>query len=219
MQTWETLIGGFVLTTVLGGLLGTLFQRRTWEHQHAVRATEAELARADETSQRVMELLDKRLYRMLRLYQGCRAGSPLRGDIDLLGRRLRDYDVVLFEWNDHLNANLALTGTYFGQDARTWLEQVYVAFQQVGADLENLYRVALRSESDPATEERVRSGLVNLNDRVYRLGVFLTGQILARKVGARSPRPMGYPQTPEDVSGHAIPLQSADTPGGSTTRR
>lgn len=33
-------VAGFLLTTVLGGLLGFFFRRRTWAHQHRVQTQE-----------------------------------------------------------------------------------------------------------------------------------------------------------------------------------
>jgi hypothetical protein len=207
-----TLGAGFVLTTVLGGLLGAHLQKRTWDHQNTVRVEEAALAKADETSQRIMQLLDKRLYRMLRLYNACRSGSPLARDKGLVVRRLREYDEVLLEWNDQLNGNLALTGTYFGEGARGWLEvEIYIPVQRVGFDLERMYRATMSGGDDPEAEGRVRLGLNDLNDRIYRLGVFLSGQMLARSVGARAPRPLGHPRSPGEVPGRGIALVSDPT--------
>jgi hypothetical protein len=40
------LVVGFLLTTVLGGLLGTYLQRRSWEHQNEVQLRQAELDKA-----------------------------------------------------------------------------------------------------------------------------------------------------------------------------
>jgi hypothetical protein len=51
---------GFLLTTVLGGLLGTYLQERSWSHQNEARLQEAELRRAEAVCQPVSGLLDKR---------------------------------------------------------------------------------------------------------------------------------------------------------------
>ena len=60
---------------------------------------------------------------------------------DVVSNRLRDYDEVLLEWNDQLNARLAVVGAYFGKDVRDFLDQVvYEAFKDAGQDLEDLYR-------------------------------------------------------------------------------
>jgi hypothetical protein len=59
------LVLGFVLTTVLGGLLGYVFQRRAWSHQFGVQRRSAERAAAASTLDELTTLLDKRRYRML----------------------------------------------------------------------------------------------------------------------------------------------------------
>jgi hypothetical protein len=67
------IVVGFVLTTVLGGVIGTYLQRRSWDHQNEARLREDELRRADAVCQSVSGLLDKRRYRMLRLLAALRA--------------------------------------------------------------------------------------------------------------------------------------------------
>lgn len=104
---------------------------------------EGELRRADDVCQAVSRLLDRRLYRMLRLVdvldgQGDDPDRPA-----LLARRLGEYDQVLYEWNDQLNLNLAMMGTYFGESARDWLDLVlYENFRSVGSDLGQVGRRA-----------------------------------------------------------------------------
>jgi hypothetical protein len=61
--------GGVLPTSVLGGLLGTHLQRRSWEHQNEVQLREAELDRAGRVCQAASGLLDKRRHRMLRLFR------------------------------------------------------------------------------------------------------------------------------------------------------
>jgi len=46
METLVPLVVGFVLTTVLGGVLGSYLQRRSWDHQNEARLREEELRRA-----------------------------------------------------------------------------------------------------------------------------------------------------------------------------
>jgi hypothetical protein len=207
MNPIVTIAVSFVLTTVVGGLIGTYLQRRTWDHQNHVRVEESGLSRADEISHQVMRLLDKRLYRMLRLYVACRTGHTDAEGQETRQERLHDYDAVLFEWNDQLNSTLALIGTYFGRAARDWLEaEVYLGFQLVGARLEDLYRLSTVDAERRGVEDEVRGGLNDLNDRVYRLGVFLAGQVLARRVGRQALQPIHYVQSPGEVAGRGIPM-------------
>jgi hypothetical protein len=207
VEALRTVALSFVFTTVFGGLIGTWLQRRTWKHQNDVRATEAALARADEVCRQLMQLLDRRLYRMLRLYVLCRDDHQAGYENQGLEERLAEYDAVLHEWNDQLNSGLAVIGTYFGRTARDWLEdEIYAGFQTVGGDLEALYRLA-RDEADRSDEqESVRQGLDDLNDRVYRMGVFLTAQILQGAVGSSASKPIDLVDSPAAVRARGTPL-------------
>jgi len=59
------LVLGFVLTSVLGGLLGYVFQRRAWSHQFDVQRRTAEREAAAAALHELSNLLEKRRYRML----------------------------------------------------------------------------------------------------------------------------------------------------------
>jgi type II secretory pathway pseudopilin PulG len=50
MDQLVLIVVGFLLTTVLGGLLGTYLQQRTWEHQNRARLREDELRRAADSA-------------------------------------------------------------------------------------------------------------------------------------------------------------------------
>src|SRR5215469_5497440 len=102
------LVVGFVLTTVLGGLLGSWLQQRTWNRQNEVQLRQDELRRADDVCHSVSTLLDKRLYRMRRLYFALASDPELPERSDRVETCLKEYDAVLYEWNDSLNLNLAL---------------------------------------------------------------------------------------------------------------
>jgi hypothetical protein len=62
-----TLVVGFALTTIVGGLLGAYFQRRTWDHQNERTLAEADRSHATQTCRELSQLMDKRLYRMLQI--------------------------------------------------------------------------------------------------------------------------------------------------------
>lgn len=126
------IVVGFLLTTVIGGALGWYFQNSSWKNQNEARLREDELRRADDVCRSLSSLLDKRLYRMLRLFHALRAdGGSLSAAVE---ERMQDYVAVLYEWNDTLNLNLALVGTYFGESAREWLdERIYVSYRDLEA--------------------------------------------------------------------------------------
>jgi hypothetical protein len=109
------LVVGFLLTTVLGGLLGTWLQQRTWKRQNDVQLRQDGLCRADDVCYSVSTLLDKRLYRMRRFYFALASDPELPERNERIKVCLKEYDVVLYEWNDSLNLNLALMGAYLAK--------------------------------------------------------------------------------------------------------
>jgi hypothetical protein len=209
------LTAGFVLTTVLGGWLGVRFQQRAWDHQNEARLQEAELQKADDVCQSVSRLLDKRLYRMLRLFYVVR--QPIEDEQRRAGaeRRLADYDEVLFEWNDNLNLNLALMGSYFGAGARDWLEhRLYREFQQVGALIEEVYRHAIAGSDVAVDTAEIEAELLRLNDAVYRLGVFMMTHLREGRVGRHASQPLPRVETPDSVTSSGVPLASVAVRAG-----
>ena len=196
----------FLLTTVLGGLLGAWLQQRSWDHQNEARLIEEELRSADRSSQQLSQLLDKRLYRMLRMYYAVYRSSGVDVPPEVLAQRLSDYDAVLFEWNDQLNLNLARIATYFGGPARDWLaDQIYARFQDVGQRLEAAYRSAAAGTT-PAGQTELQRDLYALNDQIYRLGVFMMTQLRSGDVGRKAPAPLARGTSPGAMAGRGIPL-------------
>ena len=132
----ENLVGivvGFALTTVAGGWWAAKLQERSWARQNDVRLRDSENERAGTACQELMSLLDRRLYRMQRLLWAATTSGDEEGQIPELERRRQDYVDVLFAWNDRLNTNLSLTGSFFGDDARAYLDQLYEDLEgQVG---------------------------------------------------------------------------------------
>jgi hypothetical protein len=112
------LVAGFALTSVLGGLLGYFLQNRVWAHQHDVQRRDEERQQALKTFEEVSLRLDRRLYRMRRLYWAARRKAQGAGDEAGVTSAQNDYREVLAEWNDNLNRTLALVETYFGNPTR-----------------------------------------------------------------------------------------------------
>jgi hypothetical protein len=181
------LVVGFMLTTVFGGALGWFFQNRTWQNQNEARLREDELRRADDVCRSLSSLLDKRLYRMLRLFHALRADTGSTRS-EAVEERLRDYDVVLFEWNDALNLHLALVGTYFGDSARLWLDEgIYVGFRELGLRLEARYRALGGDASTQDDDTEIESSFAALNDEVYRFGLLMMTRLRDGAVGRNAP--------------------------------
>ena len=178
---------GFALTTVAGGWWASRLQQRSWERQNDVRLREAEAERAGATCQGLMQLLDRRLYRMQRLLW-----AAAEGDAEEIEHRRGEYVEVLLSWNDALNTNLSLVGSYFGDGARGYLEGLYEDFKRVGQGVEAVVRAAreggnaaeLVSQVGPEFEGRE---VGSLNERVYQIGVMLMSQLREGQVGRYAP--------------------------------
>ena len=224
------LVVGFVLTTVLGGLLGTGLQQRSWNRQNDVQLRQEELRHANNACQQVSKLLDKRLYRMRRLYSALASDAGLPGRNERIQACLKEHDDVLYEWNDGLNLNLALMGAYFGTGARNWLHsRIYEQFEQVDAQFES-YHIGC-AQRDPAKHSLpevslagIRTDLDLLGSQIYQLGAFMMTQIRDGDVGRKAPTPLRVSPSPGEVHVPAPPrtrarryAQSAErqgSPGG-----
>ncbi|GAA4263796.1 hypothetical protein [Dactylosporangium darangshiense] len=187
---------GFVLTTVIGGLFASFLQHRSWQYQNAARLREEERQKASDVCQRMTSLVDKRLYRMQRLLWAINGRSNGRITREMLDSRLRDYDEVLLEWNDQLNARLAVVGAYFGKDVRDFLDQVvYEAFSEAGRSLEDLLRRAGNSDaSGPVDEGAVddaNAEMVRLNHLAYQLGLTMMVRVREQRIGRSAPGVLG----------------------------
>lgn len=188
---------GFALTTVAGGWWASYLQQRAWKRQNEVRLLEGAIDQARDACQSITSLLDRRLYRMQRLMWAATSQDPDGLDEAELERRRQDYISVLFEWNDHLNTNLSMIGTYFGGIARDALDQLYEDFRRVGAEVEVLVRAARIGETTTdraatlASEfEGRHSG--SLNDRVYQFGLRVMSQLCEGQVGQAAPDRLPY---------------------------
>jgi len=122
------LVLGFVLTTVVGGVLGYYFQRRTWDANRR----ESERSAAADVFDGISRGMDERPYRMRLVYWGLR-----RGDEDRIAAAMAEYRATLVKWNDNLNRNLALVQRYFGREVWAFLSGVlYEEFAIIGRHLE-----------------------------------------------------------------------------------
>lgn len=187
---------GFVLTTVLGGIFASILQRMQWRHQNAARLREEERQKASGVCQTITSIVDKRLYRMQRLLSAITGRAAGHFSAEDLDKRLRDYDEVLVEWNDQLNARLAVVGAYFGGDVRNFLDRVmYVAFKDAGRHLEDLYRDVADAEHETHLDEgavgKASAEIARLNHLAYQLGVTMMVRVREERVGSAAPGALG----------------------------
>jgi hypothetical protein len=169
------LVVGFVLTTVLGGALGSFFQRRAWNQQHYLQKREEEKTQALKTFEEISRLFDKRIHRM-RLMNAALAGLRRDRDdesIESLDDARREYKAVLTEWNDNLNRVLALIEVSFGRAMRQAVEELYAQYAALGRALDLALRLELREDADPVALKSIDFSrrLKRLSDGVYQTNV------------------------------------------------
>jgi hypothetical protein len=169
------LVVGFLLTTVVGGLLGYFFQSRAYDHQHRVTAAssrrEAQLAVFEELS----TLMDKRLYRM-RVFDTALASRDA-SDAEIESAR-DDYRKVLYDWNDNLNRNLACVEVYFDPDVRSTVEMgAYEGFSRLHSKLDTNYR----QRRAGASVGSLKSELKALSDGIYDANLEMAKKIRGRE--------------------------------------
>jgi hypothetical protein len=126
------LVTGFLLTTVVGGIIGSFLQRRSWDHEFNVQRREREQARAETVFEELSGLLDKRRYRMLRLYWYLKDADQGQGAAKENEQRHKQYVDILYQWNDALNRRLALIESHFSREMREGLDHIYKEYKDVG---------------------------------------------------------------------------------------
>jgi len=156
---------GFLLTSVAGGFLGYLFQRRTWK----INRRESERQAAASVFDEISRILDRRLYRMWLLHWRLKPGTSEQR----VQEAMRKYQEALVEWNDNLNRNLALAYRYFGKGVWRHLDKsLYPEFTRLGQRLEGRYRQILTADSGPPAQ-LLGAELKALSDEVYLLNRYL----------------------------------------------
>jgi hypothetical protein len=174
------LVLGFVLTTIVGGVLGYSLQDRLWKRQNRAKMFESERATATKLFEDLSRLMDKRLYRMRQVYWKLQRHT--RG-AEELESQMAVYRELLSEWNDSLNRNLALTEAYFGPEVRSHLEgKVYEGFSSIGRLLEDSYR------ADPSADhtrqfQSISRSLTGIGAEIYMLNARMISQIQRGRVG------------------------------------
>jgi hypothetical protein len=172
------LVLGFVLTTVVGGVLGYYYQRRTCDANRR----ESERTAAASVFDDISRAMDERLYRMRLVYWGLK-----EGDEDRIAAAMNEYRTALVKWNDNLNRNLALVYRYFGRDVWAFLSGIlYEEFAIIGRHLEDRYRHRRDPEPRPAHAARLYiSGrrLQALSNDIYELNRFIVSMIQRGGIG------------------------------------
>jgi hypothetical protein len=190
------LVAGAILTS-LGGVLGVVLsntlQGRSWVRQHEVQRRDEELAQAQKTFEEISLFLDRRLYRMRRLYWAARDRAVGTASEEEFSAALSAYREVVTDWNDNLNRILALAGTYFGGGVRAMLErQVYETFASLGRGLDVMVRMVSAAGGKQIDVPRFGRRLDALSHRVYELDALMLDLLSDQRAG-RAARPVPPP--------------------------
>jgi Putative peptidoglycan binding domain len=187
------LVVGAILTS-LGGVLGVLLsnslQGRSWVRQHEVQRRDEGLAQAQKTFEEISLFLDRRLYRMRRLYWAARDRAAGAASEEEFSAAWSAYREVVTDWNDNLNRILALAGTSFGGGVRAMLEtQVYERFASLGRGLDVIVRMVSAADGKQIDVPRFGYRLDALSHRVYELDTHMLDLLSDQRAG-RAARPV-----------------------------
>ena len=165
----------FLLTSIVGAKFAQRYQQRNWQHQKKISDQDAERRAAEVAFHEISKLMDKRLYRMRQLLWALN-----RNDKGRIKDKMSEYSVILYEWNDNNNINLARIEQYFGTNERKFFEgRISRDFIFIGMLLENWY---FGNEKHPSFREMFEK-IDSLNAHVYSFDKRLLAAIQAGKVG------------------------------------
>jgi len=169
------LLLGFFLSTIIGGGFGSYFQNKSWYFKNRVKLQEEEQKVATNIFEQISTVMDKRLYRSRLWFWRMESNeSP-----EEIYKYLNQYRLVLYEWNDNLNRNLALIQRYFGKDLKIhFLNEINDKFGSIGSDLEKMYKGSFK---DDILE--IDKKMDSLNITIYKFNVALITLIQNRKIG------------------------------------
>lgn len=225
------LIPSFVLTVLIGGAYASYLQQRSWRHQNQSRLNEEERKQAGEIRTALSELLDKRLYRTLRLLQAIEERARNAVSDDQLRDQRSEYEQALADWNDQLTTRLVSMEVYFGRDLRDRLKDtIDRRFQEADDEVEKLYRQLMAA---PETAASIDSSDVDatvklldaLREQAYELGLTMMLHLRRGDIGSterhQQPSP-SFQSSPVGIAASPVrpftsrhPGQTARRPGPS----
>lgn len=174
------LVLGFLLTTVVGGIVGAKLQRRESERlmetsmaqarrQWRAQQDQAGLDKASSVRERLARLLDSRMLCMRQLADDYKSsGTPPQR----LLTHEREYGKVFRDWNENLNLNVFLVEEYFGGKLRKQFEnEVLPEFARIHIQLKKA------KDGEGSVEKRLES----LRRKIYLFNQDLTTSLQERR--------------------------------------
>jgi hypothetical protein len=187
-----------------------VFQRRSWMHQHRAQQRDAERDQALKVFEEISTLLDKRLYRMRRLFWMARRRAQGGGDEEALRAAQADYFAIVGTWNDNLNRLLALVHTSFGRAVRHELEEtLYAQYSAIGRALDQFVRDVSAPDAKVTDVPPINRRLNWLSRRVYDFNVGVLELLQDGRLGREAPTDEPLPENPTPMlqfgdAGHAV---------------
>lgn len=131
-------------------------------------------------------LLDRRLYRMKRVYWSAKRIAPApAGKRDLETARVA-CQAVVEGWNDNLNRLLALVQTHFGKPMRERLQlELYNTYAAVGEELDCFVREVSVAERGPVRVRPIGRRLNDLGHRVFAFNLLMLAALEREQVGRK----------------------------------
>jgi len=149
----------FLLVTVVGGIWAQRLQHQNWIRQQHISSQDRRIAELKMIFIEFDSLLSRRLYRTRRLLYSLR-----RGQLETIDARLKDYDVIVCEWNDKRNSlQIRLVRVISVPLAQQFEHDLSRRFVSIGSQLERLTRAALANTSADRARPRLTALEQELN--------------------------------------------------------
>jgi hypothetical protein len=186
----KMLVLGFILTTIVGGLLTFLYQYiqeaqklKAEKRQEEINIMEQRRGQATVLFNEISPLIDTRLYDWRRVAWGLED----RISEDSLKSRYAEYIQVFYTWNHNLNKNRALICRFFGPDLGSQFEEfIMPKFSELHEIILGIYRLP------PASRPLIVADSLNsladsLNNVIYGFNNSMAELIRSGKIGLTDP--------------------------------
>lgn len=157
MESFLSIVVGFVLTGLIGNRLVQAWQARNWLLQQRFLGQEKEYVGLKELADEIVSLLSVRIYHMRRLNRAIATGV----DEDVVSN-LKEYDDILKRWNERLPSFYIRLTMLADYDLALCLEDsIQADLVRVGADIE--YLAAKHKISAPINKNQSSRIVSDLN--------------------------------------------------------
>jgi hypothetical protein len=187
-ELWRTLgsdqgklLAGFVLTTVIGGVLAYLFQSLSWRRQVRIDLFRQRYVEGTQLLEQVSSMVDKRYFRLQRLLWVISDHAPP----EKIAEREKEYFEAVVEWNEKLRSihnrlrllvddSAALQFLDYGDDYRQ------EAPQSLHYRFVKAHRAVLKAKDDSALATSAKEEVDRLNWSLSRFAYDVTTLFMAR---------------------------------------